>query len=814
MVALSLSNQLREGDHHHLALSPTPLTENPTTVAEPLDFTFLLFLFSMLTTSYIYHFITAPPMASALMVGSLLLLLGLILLRSWSILTKVVVRTHRLPTRRSHLAYCTDILFSDQSLWQALLNGLLARRLEGQDSAGAEDTEAAANSGIMESSSEEPNWVEKQEANTPDCPNVEERPESANDFPGRSTSTESSSPFSSSTDTPPQPPPPISAATAKSEHDHDEIIPAFAAPPHLCQPLSSPVSPTYPPAALWVRSGSPIGLQEPLVTRPFAGSAPTSGPSPSLPTGPSVSPKPVTTVRDTQSDTIDPVTKPLADHCKLSQSPEECPSADDTIATESLTLPAAANVIPALARDTPQVKSLPCSQSHPVTPTAPISKKGKSRKRSQRRNQVVAPTTTANPVVDTHAVPTSCQSMPTPTPSVPASSPNLSSIRSYRASTAPADVGNSSVSSPAHPATQSSSPVPPKHHSSSPPMSKPASLASIVTQTPGPTMASGPSKSRLASPPGYPSPEADDLLPGGAPDTWKNPPPPVAELTVNSQPLDQPIAQFRYTLQPSFFPPSSLASSFTTTPMRSTPDLTSFSNTQLIEPISRSAGVSPDLIPSRPASALSPVAPRRAPAGPIRHPAGTPSTHTPTAAMNNRSRWYSPFDPHWQVSLDFLKSQRQQNQQQQLQRVCRRPPPGFGAAPQGGRPGMASRHSLYDTSPFAPPAIQRPLHQRTTSEQVAMSVSPLLSSTHLPPPSFPPTSLAAFPGMDASAHHLPSFVTARSTPVSPQLPLDFSDWPSSHPPALLNLAAESSEVTRINHGASEPHYFHRPQTLH
>ncbi|KAJ1917741.1 hypothetical protein IWQ60_007687 [Tieghemiomyces parasiticus] len=157
------------------------------------------------------------------------------------------------------------------------------------------------------------------------------------------------------------------------------------------------------------------------------------------------------------------------------------------------------------------------------------------------------------------------------------------------------------------------------------------------------------------------------------------PVPPVAELVADSLPVADGLAGIGG--PPLHRPCLSLRASpdFTYTADWARP--ATFAD-GLPAPISRSAGGSPDLTPYRPASSLS----LRSPSiGPVRGLAGRGD-----APSRPASRWYSPFDPHWQVSLDFL------HPHPRLPRPCRRPPPGFAAAPSGHRPHLPStRRSIH-----------------------------------------------------------------------------------------------------------------------
>ncbi|KAJ1976669.1 hypothetical protein H4R35_002601 [Dimargaris xerosporica] len=192
---------------------------------------------------------------------------------------------------------------------------------------------------------------------------------------------------------------------------------------------------------------------------------------------------------------------------------------------------------------------------------------------------------------------------------------------------------------------------------------------------------------------------------------------PVAELAVNSQPLSEEL--FAH-CQPIHRPKavgrrssSSLMSSSTTTG-RSSPSH---------KMVTRSLEPSPEL---RARLSTATTSPRIRPLDPLPK-ASAASLHSICSSDASQAcrrpvstaKWFSPFDPHWQVSLDFLRSERQR------QSRCR-PPPGFPATPAGTtRP---PPHSLTQHRPASMMwdgfnAIST-RHQRSASEQTSIPRPP------------------------------------------------------------------------------------------
>ncbi|KAJ1983506.1 hypothetical protein H4R34_001231 [Dimargaris verticillata] len=194
------------------------------------------------------------------------------------------------------------------------------------------------------------------------------------------------------------------------------------------------------------------------------------------------------------------------------------------------------------------------------------------------------------------------------------------------------------------------------------------------------------------------------------------PTPPVAELAVNSQPLSEDL--FAH-CQPIHRPKavgrrssSSLMPSDTTT-SRSPPSQ---------KMVTRSLEPSPELRARLSTTATSPrIHPfdslsdaTAIPPQPYLSSDGSRSCRRPAPT----AKWFSPFDPHWQVSLDFLRSERQRQSQ------CR-PPPGFPATPAGTtRPPLPlTQHRPASTAWDGFNALST-RHQRSASEQTSMPQPP------------------------------------------------------------------------------------------
>ncbi|KAJ1969319.1 hypothetical protein IWQ62_000699 [Dispira parvispora] len=147
-----------------------------------------------------------------------------------------------------------------------------------------------------------------------------------------------------------------------------------------------------------------------------------------------------------------------------------------------------------------------------------------------------------------------------------------------------------------------------------------------------------------------------------------------------------------------------------------------------------------------------------------------------------RRQWFSPFNPHWKVSLDFLKTQRS----------FQRPPPGFSSVPAGRPRSMLIPNASFDAgwTPTSAWTSASPLvgisHQRAVSDTFA---------THFEPKEMPHSAgnslLHSSPGVSASH---PSFTCGPglleySQPFT-STPLYSLEWPPKNTAVALdkNLA--------------------------
>ncbi|KAJ1657031.1 hypothetical protein IWQ61_003504 [Dispira simplex] len=196
--------------------------------------------------------------------------------------------------------------------------------------------------------------------------------------------------------------------------------------------------------------------------------------------------------------------------------------------------------------------------------------------------------------------------------------------------------------------------------------------------------------------------------------------------------------------------------------------------------------LSPEVLPL---VALTPNRP-----GPIRRPRNNTVTKAKPDSPRLRRQWFSPFNPHWKVSLDFLKAQRS----------FQRPPPGFSSVPAGRPRSMLIPNTLFDsgwipasawTSTSPPMGIS---HQRAVSDTFATHFEPTpmsnLAGNFLPDPS---------PGVSASH---PTF-TCGPGPLKYSQPLTSTPlFPVEWPPTNMAVALEK------NLAVARPR--HRPWSMH